>query len=1256
MKRFFMISLFLVLAGTFFAQSIEDDTNPKLFKIFNHQIDNQKDLAEAFDFNVGVATTARGVFSGSDINDNGYPEVIFPDYTDGGKFHVFEVTGDNTTSLIYTSPGIGSSSTNAARDIKVADLDGNGDFEVIISINGNGGTDNDVMGLMIYEYSTEADSFLTPYHCMIDSAAMSNRINSEGFDIADIDNDGVPEVMIANNGTGSFDNGYIISFTGHFADNTANWVIEHVQGKTSSVFPWNGSGMSATYGDVDGDDKMEAIFAVWDHGAVAIVEADSADSYTAVGYWQLDTDLNDDVAIDNIVTADIDNDGADEVYTTLYTHGALRGLRYDDVASDYEIFTVATAGNSGAYGITVGDLDDDSFMEIYSASYGSGGVVVHTYNGGDITNPSSFDMSTFGSHASASGSFGLNMPNADLDGDGNKELIVSYVEGGTIAATAYEVPPPVINTFPYTIDFEDGMVPPVDFTNPDGLWSLGTEAHSGAYAARVSYTHTGSAQLISPAVELEANSQITFWWKDDDITAASESIDPDKDEKVAKYRELNGIEVAGHDTTYFEVSTDKITWDIKAVLSSASSMSSYVEEVVDLSEYGTSTIYFRWRDETDASFSAYGTGIDDVLIDVVQEAPPAPATIGAPADSATGVTNVPTLSWNNGGGEPTGYKVYFGTDANPTEMVYDGTESSYTVEEALTYSTEYFWQVIPYNSFGDATNCPVWSFTVMDNPTVTPPFTQDFEDSYPPESWTRYSGYLVESSVLVSSTSGWIQDDFGNVTSPVNKSARNNIYGASRNHWLVTPPVDLGDGSTVYQLDFDLALTEYANTNPATLGADDVFAVVISPDNGVTWSTANILREWSDSTAISTTGEHVIISLEGYTGVVKFGFYGESTLANEDNDLFVDNVTVQEEVELQEMDITVDAGWNIVSVPMNAVSMNASSVFANATEVVEFTGDGYEDATTLETGAGYWANYAASENITVSGTYAVGDIEVTAGWNLVGPFENDIPVSEIVTSPAGILSGSVYKFMGGYKYAETMESGKGYWVFATEAGSIITGSVVPKSAQYAQFAEINSEWNNITVTDAAGNSATLYLADENVTGYEMPPVPPAGIFDVRFSSGKSVESAANNQVINLNSVKYPVKIKANGSDVRISDVLGGSVINANLAAGEEVVISQEVGNLQVSSVEIPTEFGLDQNYPNPFNPVTTIKFSLPSDSKVVVKVYNALGEEVRTLINGTFEAGYHQVNFNASSLSSGVYLYTIEAGEFTSVKKMVLLK
>ncbi len=96
--------------------------------------------------------------------------------------------------------------------------------------------------------------------------------------------------------------------------------------------------------------------------------------------------------------------------------------------------------------------------------------------------------------------------------------------------------------------------------------------------------------------------------------------------------------------------------------------------------------------------------------------------------------------------------------------------------------------------------------------------------------------------------------------------------------------------------------------------------------------------------------------------------------------------------------------------------------------------------------------------------------------------------------------------------------------------------------------------------------------------------------------------------------------------------------------------------IQNLNTGIPGIFALHQNYPNPFNPVTKIKFDIPKFANVTVKVYDVIGNEIAQVFAGDLAAGYYEADFNASSYASGVYFYKIDAGDFTSVKRMVLVK
>jgi hypothetical protein len=90
--------------------------------------------------------------------------------------------------------------------------------------------------------------------------------------------------------------------------------------------------------------------------------------------------------------------------------------------------------------------------------------------------------------------------------------------------------------------------------------------------------------------------------------------------------------------------------------------------------------------------------------------------------------------------------------------------------------------------------------------------------------------------------------------------------------------------------------------------------------------------------------------------------------------------------------------------------------------------------------------------------------------------------------------------------------------------------------------------------------------------------------------------------------------------------------------------------------EVPSQYALGQNYPNPFNPTTNIKFNLPKDEFVTLKIYDILGNEMKTIVEGTQKAGQYDVTVDGTNLASGVYFYTLKAADFLQTKKMILVK
>jgi len=136
-----------------------------------------------------------------------------------------------------------------------------------------------------------------------------------------------------------------------------------------------------------------------------------------------------------------------------------------------------------------------------------------------------------------------------------------------------------------------------------------------------------------------------------------------------------------------------------------------------------------------------------------------------------------------------------------------------------------------------------------------------------------------------------------------------------------------------------------------------------------------------------------------------------------------------------------------------------------------------------------------------------------------------------------------------------------------------------------------------------------------------------------------------------------VHLAMQGDPMPASTANGWNIMPASITAQYYHFTTEILVVIQGNDDEIiANNFNLEQNYPNPFNPSTTINYNLAERSAVSLKVYDVLGNEVANLVNTTQEAGQHNITFDASSLSSGLYIYTLNAGNFISSRKMMLLK
>jgi hypothetical protein len=204
---------------------------------------------------------------------------------------------------------------------------------------------------------------------------------------------------------------------------------------------------------------------------------------------------------------------------------------------------------------------------------------------------------------------------------------------------------------------------------------------------------------------------------------------------------------------------------------------------------------------------------------------------------------------------------------------------------------------------------------------------------------------------------------------------------------------------------------------------------------------------------------------------------------------------------------------------------------------------------------------------------------------------------------------------------------------------VYAAKLVENLFEYLTFGVVPVELTAFNVTTQNGfvNLSWQTASELNNSGFEIQRRSEDNVFTkIGFVPGKGTTTNLSSYVFvddNIASGKYIYRLKQIDYDGTIS-------------------YSQEI----LVDVTVPALFELSQNYPNPFNPSTSISYSVPMDGMVTLAVYNLLGEKVATLVNMEMKSGRYEVKFDASSLSSGLYFYRLDAGNYSSVKKMMLLK
>ena len=383
----------------------------------------------------------------------------------------------------------------------------------------------------------------------------------------------------------------------------------------------------------------------------------------------------------------------------------------------------------------------------------------------------------------------------------------------------------------------------------------------------------------------------------------------------------------------------------------------------------------------------------------------------------------------------------------------------------------------------------------------------------------------------------------------------------------------------------------------------------------------------------------------------------------------------------------VAAGWNLLSLPKNAPDHNKTALYPTAqSRAFRYVAlSGYLPLDVIPNGVGYWLKFNSPQNIGILGDTVVQEtIAVAAGWNMIGSLTRPVAISSIIKIPGDMATSKYFPYQGSYVPApDSLRPHLGYFVKTSAGGKLVLNSsaVAMPRRPPAEEPLTDGSLNKIAVKDAQGKRQTLYFGHspflrDNLSSFDLPPSPPEGAFDVRFSNGSLAwlpHEPADAIIIDLAGAALPLSISwemaGSGDAYSLTDPSRTTELNP---AGSLTISNPAVKSLRLAIgrkprlASYPNQYALSQNYPNPFNPTTLITYQIPSDGNVLMEVFNIIGQPVRTLIEKPQAVGTYSVEWDGRTsdgleLTTGIYFVRLNvtngAGQaFTSTKKAILIR
>ncbi len=740
--------------------------------------------------------------------------------------------------------------------------------------------------------------------------------------------------------------------------------------------------------------------------------------------------------------------------------------------------------------------------------------------------------------------------------------------------------------------------------------------------------------------------------------------------------------------------------------------------------------------------------------------PPNPAQIVSPADGAANIALYANLNWLSGGGAPTGYKVFLGTDNPPTNLVNGilQTAATYNPENDFTHTTTYYWQIVPNNEFGDAVGCPVWSFSTIPDPTVAVfPYAQNWDGvtapAVPP-TWTVINDNNDSFTWVTVTTSA-------NSAPNALRCSYNPSTGVDMDDWVISPPLQLAAGP-FYKVQF------YYKAQSSSF--PEKLEIRYGTANTVAGLTTQIFQDINITHTDYVMAEAYIPPTTG--GIHYLGFHGFSN-ANMYN-LYLDDITISELVPLFNPPRNLSAvfGGSSITLTWQAPETSVPVGYRVYRDGTLITGSNVTSLTytDLTAGAGIHSYHVTAiytnpggESVpsnSVSGEMltpvtnllfnVVGhDVTLTwtapAGWAPASPQAARNPERPLtgykvwrdgemiaqITDPAnltytdtGLPNGSyIYEVTAVYTTGESApcpfviatvfvpivptyfsDGFESYPNFALDFGMWITADIdnsatidypemtFPHEGEPMAFVIFTPGATTPPLTDAQAHGGlkmaacpaavtgpnndwlitpTLHLGTENSFSFWAMSTADGGPLE-RFRVG--ITTAANptpesfvilsgpsyvEPPMQWTQYTYLMPTSYDNEYVRLGIKCESSGGNALLI--DDVKMQGYNGTGSGETVQPASTTALLGNHPNPFHAETRIAYEVKDDGPVSISIYNLKGQKIKTLVEGKAKSGRHQAAWNGTDdngkpVSGGVYICKMRAGDYSSTRKMILMK